>query len=94
MAERRSGVAPCSNEHCKHPTRNSRMLAKDHPGTRLRVKDGKCRNCYLTEFPPPPKKRVESIPLAGPDPSTVAGLDTFMAGRRRREEAARRRRTA
>jgi len=89
MPRKTAGIMPCTNEHCRYPTRPEGWVIEKHPNTRQR-RGGKCRKCHDAEnpAPAPKKKKAEGGP---PNPVIVAGLETFMAGRYRREAAAARR---
>jgi len=87
MPKKKSGILPCINEHCRYPTRPDGWKIADHPNTRFRRR-GKCWKCDEAENPRPPKKKTDEGP---PRPETVAGLETFLAGRHKREAARARR---
>lgn len=83
-----SGIVPCTNKECGHPTRPSRVPAGDAPGTRCRRRGGICSKCDSSLREPKPKPVV--IRLSETEIAeirflnTVSGLESFMAARRDR----------
>jgi hypothetical protein len=73
-------VRPCAA--CGRPTRPSRALITDYPGTAGRY-GNRCITCY--------RNNVQEIIDPHAIENTVAGLERFLAARREREAAMNRR---